>query len=267
MNSNPKAIAQSVDAFHRGRFVVIQPQGTGHRSGIDAMLLAGAVPSNVVGKIVDFGAGAGAAGLAVLSRCAGANVTLVEKDPIMVAFAKATLDHTINKDFTTRASVIESDVTNSGGTRVATGLFDNHFDFAIMNPPFNLAHDRQTPDALKADAHVMAEDMFETWLRTAAATLKSRGTAAIIARPQSLADIMLAMKGRFGALRILPIHARSHEPAIRIIVTGIKGSRAGLTLEPSLILHARSGNALLPDANAICNGLSGLYELGHSDTL
>ncbi|MEP0698057.1 MAG: methyltransferase, partial [Nitratireductor sp.] len=32
----------TIDAFHRGRFFVVQPACSGHRAGMDAMLLAGA---------------------------------------------------------------------------------------------------------------------------------------------------------------------------------------------------------------------------------
>ena len=40
-------------------------------------MLAAAVPSSFAGRLADFGAGAGAAGLAVLSRCPDAEVVLV----------------------------------------------------------------------------------------------------------------------------------------------------------------------------------------------
>lgn len=267
MNSSPEHLSISVDAFHRGRFVVVQPKGTGHRSGIDAMLLAGVVPSGFSGEIADLGAGAGAAGFAVLSRCSLAHVTLVEKDARMIAFARATINHASNQIFSSRVSAIELDVGSAGTVRAASGLIDNHFDFVIMNPPFNLAQDRQTPDRLRAGAHVMVPDMFETWLRTAAATLKARATVAVIARPQSLTDILNAMQGRFGALRIVSIQPRESEPAIRIVVTGIKGSRAALSLEPALLLHGVHGNALLTRADGICNGAHGLFDLSNSTTL
>ena len=249
---------ETMDAFHRGRFVVVQPKGHGHRSGIDAMLLAGAVPSGFAGRVADLGAGAGAAGLAVISRCMEANVTLVERDALMAEFARKSVAH--NEALSARASVIEADVSLMGRTRVDAGLLDNHFDFAIMNPPFNAARDRQTPDALKIDAHVMADDLFETWLRTAAAIVKASGGIAIIARPQSLPDIFEAMKNRFGGIKILPVFARESEPAIRLIVTATKGSRADLALLPSLVLHGPSGNGFLERAEEICNGVRGLFE-------
>ncbi len=251
---------ETVDAFHRGRFVVVQPKSHGHRSGIDAMLLAGAVPSGFKGHLVDLGAGAGAAGLGVISRCGRASVVLVERDGLMAELARKTIAHGDNALLTGRASVIEADVSLTGRTRVDMGLLDNHFDFAIMNPPFNPARDRQTPDALRSDAHVMVPDMFETWLRTAAAIVKASGDIAIIARPQSLPDIFGAMKNRFGGIRIVPVLAREAEAAIRIIISATKGSRADLTLLPPLVLHGPTGNSLLERAELICNGAVGLFD-------
>ena len=35
-----KPVTETVDAFHYGRFHLVQPKGIGHRSGMDAMLLA-----------------------------------------------------------------------------------------------------------------------------------------------------------------------------------------------------------------------------------
>ena len=80
--------ATTVDAFHRGNFWLVQPKGAGHRAGMDAMMLAAAVPSGFAGRLADFGAGAGAAGLAVASRCPGARIVLVENAPEMLGFAE-----------------------------------------------------------------------------------------------------------------------------------------------------------------------------------
>ena len=51
--------AHTLDAFHRGRFWLVQPRQTGHRAGADALILAAAVPSAFSGRLADFGAGAG----------------------------------------------------------------------------------------------------------------------------------------------------------------------------------------------------------------
>jgi tRNA1(Val) A37 N6-methylase TrmN6 len=249
----------TVDAFHRGRFVVVQPENAGHRSGVDAMILAGAVPADFDGAIADFGAGAGAAGMAVAARCPKARVTLVENDPVMANFARRTISHEKNATFSSRLSVLEADVSLSGISRVNSGLCDRSFDHVIMNPPFNSPRDRATPDALKASAHVMAKGMFEAWLRTAAAVLRPGGNVAIIARPASLKEILSALEGRFGAVQVLPIHPRPSQAAIRILVTGVKGSRAGLSLAPPMVLHGESGNGFSARAEAVINGEAWMF--------
>lgn len=251
---------ETVDAFHRGRFVVVQPEKRGHRSGVDAMILAGAVATDFAGTVADFGAGAGAAGMAVASRCASATITFVENDARMAGFARKTIGNDANAELAARLTVIEADIALSGKMRVDSGLSDRMFDQVIMNPPFNSATDRATPDALKASAHVMSDDLFETWLRTAAAVLKPNGGLAIIARPASLNDMLNACKGRFGGVRIVPILPRPEGAAIRVVLTGILGSRAGVSLEAPLVLHGDSGNTFSPRANAIINGERGLFD-------
>jgi tRNA1(Val) A37 N6-methylase TrmN6 len=248
----------SVDSFHRGRFHLVQPKNGGHRSGIDAMMLAAAVPDSFSGHCADLGAGAGAAGLAMISRLPRARVTLFENDALMVSCAKQSLALPENAGLATRVKIVEADVTLHGHDREAAGLLNNQFDFAIFNPPFNDPADRQTPDAKKVSAHVMSETMFEDWVRTVAAIVKPGGGMTLIARPQSLSDILNAVGKRFGALEIILVHPHAKAAAIRIIVRGVKGSRARLQFMPAHFLHAQGREAFLPDAEAVNNGEAGL---------
>lgn len=251
--------AQTLDAFHRGAFWLVQPKGAGHRAGVDAMMLAAAVPSAFAGRLADFGAGAGAAGLAVAARCPGASVTLVENSPDMAHFAALTLAHPGNAHLGGRADVLCADVTLTGRAREKAGLADGSFDYAIMNPPFNAAKDRPTPDALKHKAHVMQDGLFEAWIRSAAAVVRPRGGLAIIARPVSLNPILSALAGRFGSAEILPVHARPETPAIRIVVRARRASRGALTLVSPLVLHDGPGDGFSTRANTINNGNASLF--------
>jgi len=177
----------------------------------------------------------------------------------MAAFARRTCAHPLNAALAGRVGVLEADVTLTGKARQAAGLADNGFDFAIMNPPFNEAADRRTPDPLKAEAHVMPDGMFGQWTRTAAAIVKPGGGLAVIARPGSIGPILDALSGRFGALKIVPVHPRAESAAIRIVVAGTRGSRAGLSLMPALVLHGSEGHGFTPRADAINNGQAGLF--------
>lgn len=249
----------TLDAFHRGAFWLIQPARGGHRAGMDAMILAAAVPVGFAGKLADFGAGAGAAGLAVASRCPGATILLVENAPEMADYARQTLALRENAGLAERATLIEADVTLAGKQRAAAGLPDNGFDFVIMNPPFNSARDRATPNQLKQAAHVMPDGLFEAWVRSAAAIVKPGGGFAAIIRPQNLPDLLAALARRFGSARIKPIHPRADEAAIRTIVRATRGSRGALSLEPPLILHEAGSDRFSDHADAMINGAASLF--------
>ncbi len=252
-------ISYTVDAFHRGRFHLIQPAAKGHRSGVDAMMLASVVPNEFSGRIADLGAGAGAAGLAVLSRCANATATLIERSDLMTECARLSVALPENDLFSGRCEIVQADVTSTGKARIASGIQDNSFDFAIMNPPFNEAKDRATPDSLKAEAHVMTEGMLEKWIKTAAAIVKPGGSIAIIARPASMLELLTALQRRFGSLIIVPVHPRPQDAAIRIIIKGVKGSRAEPTFYPALVMHHETGSDFTERSVAINNGVASLF--------
>jgi tRNA1(Val) A37 N6-methylase TrmN6 len=245
---------QTIDRFHHGRFHLVQPAGRGHRSGIDAMLLASLVPDSAGGRLADLGAGAGAAGLAAASRVQGITVTLIERAPEMVAFAEKSLRLRENARLAGRVGVLCADVTLRGAARLAAGLEDEAYDHVIMNPPFNHAGDRRAPDSLRADAHAMTEGLFEAWIRTAGAIARPGAQLSLIARPQSVAEIVAACGKRFGGLEITPLHPRPGEDAIRILVTAIKGSRARLALRSPLFLHENTGHGFTLLVDDLNNG-------------
>ncbi len=250
-------VSETVDAFHRGRFQILQPKGRGHRAGMDAMLLASLVADDMPCRVADLGAGAGAAGMAVASRLSKAEVTLFEFSPEMVDFAQRSLLLPANAGLANRIRVQQADVTLRANARREAGLLDNYFHHVIMNPPYNDAGDRKTPDALKAAAHAMTDDLFENWLRTAAAIMMAGGQLSLIARPQSIADIIAACGRRFGGLEITLIHPRTGEDAVRVLVTAIKGSRARLTFRAPLTMHGDDSHAFLPAVDDLGNGRSG----------
>lgn len=251
--------AFTIDAFHRGRFHLVQPATKGHRAGLDAMLLAASVPRDFAGSVADLGAGAGAAGFAVAARCARARVKLVERAQEMVACARASLALPENEPLAARIEVLQADVELTGRARSQAGLAERCVDFAVMNPPFNAAPDRASPDTLKRQAHVMAPGLLERWIRTAAAIVTPGGGLAVIARPASLPDILLALEGRFGAPEVLPVHARDDAEAIRILVRARKGARGRLRLLPGLVLHG-SDDSFTARAEAVINGQATLFE-------
>lgn len=248
-----------VTRLHDGAFVVLQPRRGGHRAGLDALLVAAAVPGDATGHLVDLGAGVGTAGLAALARVPGLTATLVERDPAAVALARAGLALPENGDFAARASVAAVDVTAPAAARAAAGWMAGAADWVILNPPFHPAgRVRVSPAPGRRAAHVAADGDLDAWLRAAAWALKPDGRAALIYRADALANVLAALAGRFGAIDLTPIHPRADAPAHRIVVTGRRGSRAAPQIRPGLVLHPDGSNLYLPTADAILRGRAGL---------
>jgi tRNA1(Val) A37 N6-methylase TrmN6 len=256
-----RPIVDTIDAFHFGRFFLVQPKGRGHRSGMDAMLLAAMVDAEGPIDVADLGAGAGAAGLGVAARLVEARVTLVEKSADMLAYAEKTLALPENAAISARTRLVAADVTLKGRDRMAAGLPDDLFDHVIMNPPFNHAGDRRAPDGLKAEAHVLQDGLFDAWIRTAGAILKPGGQMSLIARPESIAEIMTACGRRFGGLEFTMLHPRQGESAIRLLVSGIKGSRARPVFRAPVFMHPEGSHRFLPEVDDLNNGRSAYRRL------
>jgi tRNA1(Val) A37 N6-methylase TrmN6 len=108
-----------------------------------------------------------------------------------------------------------------------------------------------SPRPARAGAHVLGEGGLDPWFRAAVGLLKSGGTATVIFRADGLDLVLAAAEGRFGGLDILPVHPRAGDPALRVLVRGVKGSRAALRLLPGIVLHRDSGNAFRPEVEAI----------------
>ena len=257
-NETDIAAPHTIDAFHHGGFYLVQPEGKGHRAGLDAMLLAALVPDDAVGRLADLGAGAGAAGFAVASRIPDLLVTLFERSAQMVECANRSMILPQNRHLASRISVLQADVALGGRARLAAGLADSLYDHVIMNPPFNDSTDRTTPDDLKAEAHAMTEHMFSQWIRTACAIARPGGQLSLIARPHSLAEIISACDRRFGGLQVTPVHPRPGQNAIRILLIGIKASRARLALCPPLFVHDGTERALSARVDDLSNGRASL---------
>lgn len=233
------------DAFLGGALSVLQPR-RGYRAGIDAVLLAAAVPVGTerIERVLDAGAGAGVVGLSIARRVATAQVTLVEKDQQLLELARANV---IRNGLGDRVTVIAADVTGSAADLAAAGLPPDSFDHVVANPPYHVeGRGRRPRHAIKAVAHAMPAGSLGRWVQFLTRVARPGATLTIIHRPDTLTDLLRLLEGRFGELKILPLHPRSREPAVRIIIQGTKGSRAPLVLLPGLVLHEEDGGGFRP---------------------
>jgi tRNA1(Val) A37 N6-methylase TrmN6 len=224
------------DAFLGGALRLRQPK-SGHRAGHDAMLLAAATPARAGNRVVDFGAGVGAAGLAVAKRVAGIEIVLVEIDEALAELARG--NAASNR---IEAKVIMLDVTSSAEAFATAGLGSDSVDVVLMNPPFNdPSRHRSSPNKSRKIAHVADTATLESWIHAARRILKSGGVLTLIWRADGLAGVLAALDRGFGSLAILPVHGDVTTPAIRVLIRAIKGGRAPTALYPGLMLNDESG--------------------------
>src|SRR5512140_1833706 len=108
----------SEDDFLGGKLRLKQPK-RGHRAGHDAILLAAACPARAGERVVDLGAGVGAAGLALARRVDGARVVLVEVDATLAALAA---ENAQLNGLGARVSAVALDVAAPASTFAAAGL-------------------------------------------------------------------------------------------------------------------------------------------------
>lgn len=263
------AAEEDTDAAHHvlgGKVALVQDKNHGHQAGLDAVMLAASISGvDRRSRLVDLGAGVGTAGLCVAARLSMVDVTLVENQPKAIALAKKTLNLPHNTSFSKRLKILEADVTLRGLKREVAGLTRNMADFVIMNPPY-WCRDKVglSPDGSRVDAHVLGEGGLEPWFRTAASILEANGRLSVIFPAAGLQDILSCMASRFADICIIPLYKGEGESAIRVVVTGVKGSRAPLTLTPGIVLHepkrdGESRRAWTPHADAILKGKATLF--------
>ena len=228
--------AVGADAFLGGRLQLYQPL-SGHRAGHDAMLLAAATPGKSGDRIVDFGAGVGAAGLAVATRLAGIDLTLVERDDILADLARR---NAVLNGIAARVCIL--DITAGAAAFADAGLGPDSADVVLMNPPFNDSErHRPSPDENRRAAHVAEPAALDRWVHAARRALRSGGVLSLIWRSDGLAEVLAALGRGFGGVAIRPVHPDAGKPAIRILVRAVKGSRAPLRLCPGLVLADETG--------------------------
>lgn len=224
------------DAFLGGRLRLRQLK-TGHRAGHDALLLAAATSAHHGARVVDLGAGVGAAGLAVARRVEGIDLALVEIDETLASLARSNAAANA-----IAAAVIVLDVVSGAEVFAAMGLPPDSADAVLMNPPFNDGErHRASPDIARASAHVASSETLARWVHAARRILKSRGVLTLIWRADGIADVLAALDRGFGSLVIMPVHGDPGAPAIRILVRAVKGGRAPTQILSSLMLNDESG--------------------------
>ncbi len=244
------------DAFLDGRLTICQP-ASGPRTAMDALFLAAAIPA-VAGKnhkVLEAGAGTGAAGLALCARVQDACITGIEVQPVLAGLAR---ENVRLNGFSGRCRIVEADIMARAQVLEKAGLLRESFDHVAANPPFYTSDNhREAADPQVARAYGAKPGDLEKWIRFLTAMAAPRATLTMIHTAEMLGDLLALLEGRFGALAVFPLFPREGAPAKRILVQGIKGSRARIELLSGLVLHEPNGDHT-DAADAVLRGMAGL---------
>jgi tRNA1(Val) A37 N6-methylase TrmN6 len=223
-----------------GRVQHAQP-AAGHRTGLEPVLLAAAVPARPGERVLEGGTGSGAALLCLVARVPGLRGLGVERDPTMAALARANMA----ANGFDGISVIADDLL---AVRP-----DGVFDHALANPPWHGAG-TASPESLKETAKRGAPGLIAAWAQRLAAPLRHRGTLSLIVAATALPAGLAALAAAgCGSPAVLPLWPRPGRPAGLMLVQGIKGGRGACRVLPGLVLHA-DGGGFTAAAEAVLRG-------------
>jgi tRNA1(Val) A37 N6-methylase TrmN6 len=233
----------TADKFIGGRVVVRQTL-SGFRSGLDAVMLAAAIPAEAGQEVLELGAGSGAAGLC-LARRTGCAVFGIEIDPALAALAD---ENAAENDLSDSVRFIAGDVLDMPAE------LRRSFEHVMCNPPFHDEDGQASPDAGRALA-LQDRGSLADWLTGGMKRVVSNGTFTAILRADRMNEGLTALGER--GVAVFPLWPRAGEPAKRILIRAVKGSCAPFALLPGLVLHeagsnyTRAANAILRDGGAL----------------
>jgi tRNA1(Val) A37 N6-methylase TrmN6 len=226
--------AWSEDRLLDGRICLKQPRD-GYRAAIDPVLLAAATPASPGERILDVGAGVGAASLCLAFRVPGTQVTGLEIQP---SLAELGAINTRDNHLENRVRILTGDILSPPDGLPAAG-----FDRVMTNPPFQKAGTHTPPPgASRALAHGEGSADLAAWVAFCNRMLKPRGTLTLIHRADRLDDLVALLHGRFGAITLIPLWPKAGRPAKRILITARRGARSPAFLSAGLVLHEADGS-------------------------
>ncbi|MEO1000106.1 MAG: methyltransferase, partial [Pseudomonadota bacterium] len=201
------------DALLGGRVMLAQPRA-GYRAATDPVLLAAACPAVAGERVLDLGCGAGAAALCLAARVPGVGLHGLELQPEYADLAGANA----------AAAGVALTLHRGDLRRPPEALRGLSFDHVITNPPYFPATGPAAPDPGRATAR-HEEVALAAWIEAALRRLRPRGRLTLIHRAERLDEILAALAGRAGEVRIRPLAAREGRAAKRVIVAARKGAR------------------------------------------
>ncbi len=213
--------------YFDGQVTAFQPR-SGYRAGTDAVLLAASLSGKAGTHFLELGAGSGAVSLMAAHHHPDCQFQGLENNQDMLALARknTTAHHNIE--------------VGEGSVTEVPQSWHLKFDQVFANPPYFDEKKAVRMSEEKAPSFVNTEmTSLADWISAMLITLKPRGTGTLIYRADKMEKVLVALAGKAGRLRILPVHSFRDEPAKRVIIQFRKGVKSESALLCPLVLHDR----------------------------
>jgi tRNA1(Val) A37 N6-methylase TrmN6 len=238
----------SNERFLGGRVCVRQSE-TGFRAGLDAVMLAAAVPGgdgpDSDREVLELGAGAGTASLCLAARLTAVRVLGLEIDLGLVTLAGANAEA---NGMAERVTFSVADIFD------LPACYRRSFNHVLCNPPFHGDEGQAAPDPARARA-LQDGGALPGWLEVGLKRTVSGGTFTIILRADRLGEALAALPDR--GVTVFPLWPRAGVAAKRVILQARQGSRAPLAVAAGLVLHREDGSYTV-EADAVLRDGRGL---------
>lgn len=221
------------DALLDGRILLQQPKD-GYRAAIDPVFLAAAVAAKAGEKVLDLGSGVGTAGLCLLSRVAGVEVTGLEIQGDLVALSR---QNAAGNGLAARFTAIEGDILD-----LPAALAPESFDHVICNPPYLASGAaRPSPNQARTTANQEGAAQLSDWIEAAIALVHRKGSITFIHRADRLDTLVHGLTGPTGDLRIFPLWPKAGKAAKRVLLQSRKAVASPSVMAPGMVLHREDG--------------------------
>ncbi|MGB1547825.1 MAG: tRNA1(Val) (adenine(37)-N6)-methyltransferase, partial [Alphaproteobacteria bacterium] len=220
------------DTLLDGRVKLTQPQD-GYRVAIDPVLLAAAVPAKAGERVLDIGAGSGAAALCLASRLPDVRVDGIELQPALFALAE---QNVARNALQARLRILLGDLLDP-----PAGFPEGAYDHVMANPPHLPAGGSAPRDEERRLAHQEGTARLADWVRFAARMAKAGGTITFLHRFDRLEELLGLFGKAAGDLCVLPLAPRAGKPPKRVLVQGRKGASGKTVHADTLFLHDATG--------------------------
>lgn len=218
--------------------------GAGYRTGIEPVLLAASIAARPGEVVLEAGCGAGSALLCLCHRIPGLQAHGIEADPETLLLARRNMELN-GMQVRLHQAVLPTLPAEGmpagpdpGQPRQAS------FDHVYANPPWHRAD--ATPSRLpRRDlARRAGGGLLEEWAALLSPMLRPGGTISLIlpAALHARACAALQETGAIGELTLLPFWPKAGRAAKIVLLRGRRGSRAGSSVLPGLLLHRDDGS-------------------------